>query len=381
LTAVPLWQDHPASPPQQSREESMTNLGKSGYFALPRGILTVAFAAGIALVTRTESAQAQGNRVADIATYQGADRTQRLIDGAKREGALTLYSVAPTEDNTALVGAFERKYGIKVTVYRASSEEIRQRVLNEYRARRYDVDLILNNSPAMEALSGEKTLQEVKSPYLADLIPSAVPPHRQWLGFCLNVLVQAYNTNLVKTSELPKSFADLVDPKWKGRIAIEADDSDWFAALVGALGEERGIRLFRDIAASNGFSVRKGHTLLTNLVSAGEVPLALTIFNYTAEQMKKKGAPIDWFGLPPVVAMPNAIALAANASRPHAAVLFLDFMLSDAQKLLVERDYVVTSTRIASALDPKSLTMMDAAKILEDGDKWQRLYTQVITGR
>src|SRR5262245_29681937 len=271
----------------------MARGGTRGYFAPARGGPSAALAAAVALLLHAASAPAQDNRVAQIATYQGADRAQRLIDGARREGTLTLYSVAPTEDNAALVGAFERKFGIKVNVYRASSEEIRQRVLNEYRARRYDVDLILNNAPAMEALSGEKALREVKSPHVADLIPSALPSHGQWLGFCLNVLVQAYNTNLVKKLDLPKSFADLADPKWKGKIAIEADDSDWFAALVGALGEERGIKLFREIAASNGFSVRKGHTLLTNLVSAGEVPLALTVFNYTAEQMKKKGAPID----------------------------------------------------------------------------------------
>jgi iron(III) transport system substrate-binding protein len=357
----------------------MTSVGKSEQFAFKALIL--ALAACATLLMSAAAASAQVNRVAEIASRQGADRTQRLLDGAKRDGTVTLYSNAPTEDNTALVGAFERKYGIKVSLYRASSEEIRQRVINEYRAKRYDVDLILNNAPAMEALTSEKTLQEVKSPHLGDLIPSAIPPHRQWIGFCLNVLVQAYNTGLVKKADLPKSFAELADPKWKGKIAIEADDSDWFAALVGALGEERGTKLFRDIAATNGFSVRKGHTLLTNLVAAGEVPLALTIFNYTAEQMKKKGAPIDWFALPPVVAMPNSIALAANAPRPHAAVLLFDFMLSDAQKLLVERDYIVTSTKVTSALDPQTLTMMDAARILQDGDKWQRLYTQVITGR
>ena len=275
-----------------------------------------------------------------------------------------------------------RKYAIKVNLYRASSEEIRQRVINEYRAKRYDVDFILNNAPAMEALTSEKTLQEVKSPYLADLIPSAIPPHRQWLGFCLNVLVQAYNTGLVKKADLPKSFADLARSEMEGQ---DRDRGRRFGLVRGARRRARGgkgIKLFRDIAATNGFSVRKGHTLLTNLVSAGEVPLALTVFNYTAEQMKKKGAPIDWFGLPPVVAMPNAIALAANAPRPHAAMLFFDFMLSDAQKLLVERDYVVTSTKVRLGDRPAvRCTMMDAAKILQDGDKWQRLYTQVITGR
>jgi iron(III) transport system substrate-binding protein len=323
----------------------------------------------------------QTSRVAEIANYQGADRAQRLLEGAKREGTVTFYSNAPTDDNTALVGAFEKKYGIKVNLYRASSEEIRQRVVNEARARRFDVDFILNNAPAMEALNSEKLLYEVKSPHVADLMPSAIPPYRTWVGFCLNVLAAAYNTNLLKRADLPGSYADLLDAKWKGRIAIEADDSDWFAGLVEQMGREKGIKLFRDIAETNGFSVRKGHTLLANLIAAGETPLALTIFNYTAEQLKKKGAPIDWFTLDPLVAHSNAIALAANAPRPYAAVLFFDFVLSDAQALFAARDYVVTSTKVASPLDRGKIHMLDAAKVVAEGDKWQRLYTQIITSK
>jgi iron(III) transport system substrate-binding protein len=335
----------------------------------------------VAILASGGSAPAQVNRATEVANYQGADREQRLIDGAKREGALTLYSNAPTDDNTALVGGFEKKYGIKVNLYRASSEEIRQRAVNEARARRFDVDFILNNAPAMEALTDEKLLVEVKSPHVTDLMPQAIPPHRSWVGFCLNVLVQAYNTNLVKKADLPKTFQDLLDPKWKGKIAIEADDSDWFAGLLEVMGQEQGTKLFRAIAETNGFSIRKGHTLLINLVSAGEVPLALTVFNYTAEQLKKKGAPIDWFAIEPLISMPNSIAVAANAQRPHAAVLFFDFMLSDAQKLLADRDYVVTNSKIASPLDRSKLHVMDSAKVLKEGENWQRLYSQVISSR
>jgi len=342
----------------------------------------LAAAAGLlALLLSAGKAPAQTSRVAEVANYQGADRTQRLIEGAKREGSLTFYSNAPTDDNTALVGAFERKYGIKINLYRASSEEIRQRMVNEARARRFEVDFVLNNSPAMEALNAERLLYEVKSPYLTDLMPSVIPPYRTWAGFCLNVLVSAYNTNLVKKADLPKSYQDLLAPKWKSRIAIEADDSDWFAGLVEHIGQEKGIKLFREIAETNGFSVRKGHTLLTNLVSVGEVPLALTVFNYTAEQFKKKGAPLDWFALDPLVAHPNAIALAANAPRPYAAVLMFDFVLSDAQQLFADRDYVVANSKVASPLDRNTIHMLDAAKVVAEGDKWQRLYTQIITAR
>jgi len=247
----------------------------------------------------------------------------------------TLYSNAPTDDNAALVGAFTRKYGIKVNLWRASSEEIRQRALAEAKARRFDVDFILNNSPALEALRSEKILRAVQSPYLADLIAPAVPPHREWVGFCLNVLGRAFTTtNLVKRQELPATYRDLTDPRWQDRLGIEVDDFDWFAGLIEELGEANGLDIFRAIAATNGFSVRKGHTLLANLVAAGEVPLALTVFNYTAEQLKRKGAPVDWLALPPVISMPNSIAVASAAPHPHAAVLLLDFMLSEGQDIL-----------------------------------------------
>ena len=325
------------------------------------------------------AAHAQGSRSLEAATYQGPDREQRLIEGARREGALTMYSNAPTDDNAALIDAFQKKYGIKVNLYRASSEEIRQRTLAEAGARRFDVDFILNNGPAIEATASEQLLQEVKSPYLADLMPCAIPSHRQWAGFCLNVLVQAYNTNLVRKAELPASYQDLLDPRWKGRIAIEADDSDWFGGLMEKLGEERGIKLFRDIAATNGFSARKGHTLLTNFVVAGEAPLALTVFNYTAQQLKRQGAPIDWFVLNPLISMPNSVAIARMAPHPSAAVLMFDFMLSDAQKVLADRDYVVTSRKVDSPLDRAAVTVMDSAKALAEGDKWERLYSEVIS--
>jgi iron(III) transport system substrate-binding protein len=117
---------------------------------------------------------------------------------------------------------------------------------------------------------------------------------------------------------------------------------------MGQLGEDAGLKLFREIAAANGFSVRKGHTLLTNLVAAGEAPLAHTEFNYTAEQLKKRGAPIDWFVIEPLVSMPNSIAVARMAPHPSAAVLMFDFMLSDAQKILADRDYVATSRKVAA---------------------------------
>jgi iron(III) transport system substrate-binding protein len=332
----------------------------------------------LAALALTASAAFAQVDIARIATLQGADRTRTLVEGAKKEGELTVYTSAPTDDYAAFGTAFEKKYGVKVRVWRASSEQVLQRGITEARAGRASADVFDTNGPEMESLHREQVLQAVKSPYIADLIPQAVFPHGEWVSTRLNIFALAYNTKLVKKDELPKSYEDLLQPRWKGRLGIEAEDADWFAGTIGALGEKRGLQLFRDIVATNGLSVRKGHTLLTNLVVSGEVPLALTVYNYKAEQLKNKGAPIDWFVIAPAIARPNGIGVARRAPHPYAAVLFFDFMLSDAQHLLLERDFVPTSRKIETALNKGPIKFIDPGTILDEYPKWTKLYQEII---
>src|SRR6516162_7367055 len=194
-------------------------------------------------------ALAQPSGVAEIAAYQGADREQRLIEGAKREKELTFYSSIPPDDIAALVSAFDRKYGVKVKVWRADSEGFLQRIVGEARARRFEVDVMAGSSSALEPLYRENLLQEVKSPKLAGIIPQAIAPHRQWVAVYLSTIVQAYNTDLVRKESLPKTYYDLLRPQWKDKLGIEAEDFDWFAQVVMDFGETQGLRLFRDIVA------------------------------------------------------------------------------------------------------------------------------------
>lgn len=340
-----------------------------------------AFAQGT--VPATVQGNSQGtpsSRVAEIATYQGADREQRLIEGAKKEKELTFYSSIPPDDISALVVAFDKKYGVKVRVWRADSESILQRIVSEARARRYEVDIMAAASSTLEPLYRENLLQEVKSPALADIIPEAVPTHKQWTAIYLNTIVQAYNTNLVQKDSLPKTYQDLLRPEWKGRLGVEAEDYDWFAQVVLDLGEERGLRLFRSIVAANGISVRKGHNLLTNLVAAGEVPFALTVYGFLAEQAKRKGAPLDWFAIPPAIARPTAEGLARNAPHPHSAVLFHDFLLGEGQQILASRQFVTVSRTIESPFNRGALKIIDSSVMLDQAKKWQELYQRTIIG-
>jgi iron(III) transport system substrate-binding protein len=327
------------------------------------------------------AAQVKANATAaDAALYDKPDREQKLAEGAKKEGELNVYTSAQGEDMGVLVAAFEKKYGIKVTVWRASSEKVLQRAIQEMRGNRNVMDVAETNGPEMESMHREKLLQQVKSPYHADLITPAIRPHGEWVGTRLNVFVQAYNTNLVKKAELPRTWEDLANPRWKGKLGIEQEDADWLAGQFQEMGEARASKVFKDIVDANGISVRKGHTLLTHLVVSGEIPLALTVYNYKAEQLKQKGAPIDWFYIGPAIARPNGVGVAKSAPHPHAAVLFYDFEISpEGQKILAGRDFVPTSRKVDTALNKIPMKFVDARAALDEYQKWDKLYEELFS--
>jgi iron(III) transport system substrate-binding protein len=318
---------------------------------------------------------------ASAAMYDGPDRMERLVAGARKEGALTLYTSVAAGDLSLMTSLFERKYGVKVTVWRSANDKVQQRVMAEQAAKRYDVDSIQIASGELEALTRENALQEVRSPSFAGLIPGAVPKHHKWAPHYLDVWVQAYNTNTVRKDELPRTYQDLLDPKWKGRLGIEGNNEEWFYTVVDGMGETAGLKFFRDLVATNGLSVYNGHSLLNNLVAAGEVPLALTVYSHMPEQSKQKGAPIDWFVIEPAIARANGIAVAAHAPHPNAATLFYEFILSDdMQRAMSKRGYVPTSRNVESPLKKIPIKLIDSSKALDNSEKWTADFKKTIKG-
>ena len=325
-------------------------------------------------------ALAQGAHAQTLFDYSGPDRMQKIVAEAKKEGTLTMYTTFAERDQPALLEPFESKYGIKVVVWRGGTDKVLQRTIAEDRAKRNTVDVIHFGAPEMEALSREKILQAVSSPVQKDLQPGSVPKHREWAATLLSVWVQAYNTTLIRRQDLPKTYADLLDPRWKGKLGIEAKNEDWFASVVDVMGGgEKGLQFFRDLVAKNGLSPRTGHTLLNNMVIAGEVPLALDIYNYMPEQAKRKGAPIDWFALQPAVARSNAIGIARRAPHPNAALLFYEYMLGEeGQRVLVKMDYVPSNTKVASPLKGVKILQTDPIRTLDESDKWKDLFEKIV---
>jgi iron(III) transport system substrate-binding protein len=320
------------------------------------------------LVPTAATAQSTGSPLAEIATYAGADRNEKLVSGAKKEGTVNVYTSETLEDIAVLSAAFQKKY-----------EDILQRAVVEARGGRFDADAFETGATSMESLDREQLLQQVSSPAFADLAPQAIRPDRQWIGTRYNIFVAAYNTGLIAKTDLPKTYDDLTDPKWKGKLGIETDDSDWFGVVVDALGEQRGLKLFRDIVATNGMSVRKGHTLLANLVVSGEVPLALGTYVYRVAQMKQRDAPIDWVAIPPVIARFEGAGVARHAPHPYAAMLYLDFMLTDAQDILAKRDFYPANIKIKPMPTDMTLTFLDPAQALDQNEKWSKYYRDIVT--
>ncbi len=317
-----------------------------------------------------------------LATYDGPDRLARITAAAKKEGALTLYTTIAEKDLPTLIKPFEAKYGVTVTVWRAGTANVLQRTVAEASAKRYDVDVIHVGSPEMEALAREQILLPVTSPVHRDLQPGSVPPHREWAATLLSVWVQVYNTRLVKKESLPKTYKDLLDPRWKGKLGIEAKDEDWFASVVEAMGGgEAGLKFFRDLIATNGMSARIGHTLLNNMVISGEVPLALNIYNYMPEQAKKKGAPVDWFALEPAIARSNAVGVARHAPHPNAALVFYEYLLGEGQQYFVNMDYVPSNTKVPSPLKGIKIVQANPVRSLDEADKWSALFENTVIKR
>jgi iron(III) transport system substrate-binding protein len=324
-------------------------------------------------------AQSNPPAAASLALYKGSDREQRLIQGAKKEGALTVYTSLTVQDTINLGNAFEKKYGIKPKFWRSSSEDVLQRILSESHAGHFEFDVVETNGPELEALHREQALQKAWSPYDADLVPEAIMPHGEWVGTRLNMFVQIYNTKLIRKADFPKTYADLLDPKWKGKIGIEAGDIDWFGTVVQDMGEEKGLKFFRDLVATNGISVRKGHTLLAGLTASGEVPFGLTVYNHNADQLKAKGAPVDWGVIQPAIVRANGVAISKKPAHPNAAVLFYDFMLSDAQAILAKNEYLTASRKTSSGiLDNLKLKFVNPATVLDQSAKWEKLYTDIV---
>jgi iron(III) transport system substrate-binding protein len=266
--------------------------------------------------------------VAEIALYQGADREQILIAGAQQEGKLVYYNSLTWMEQ--LSREFEKKYPfVQVEVYRSDSPDLVERLTNEYKAGRYTTDVLHTTHAGLELMREANHLQEFWSPELAQYPPDVTTRGSQsvlYVGSRENHVGVGFNTTQVSAAEAPRTYDDLLDPKWKGRMSLTANSTG--AQWLGVVLETRG----RDYVQRLGTQDLRMHNMagaaLAQLVVSGEVPLSPVIFDNNMTVGKEKGAPVEWRPLEPVMTNVGFTGLLARAPHPHAAMLFTDYLQS-----------------------------------------------------
>ncbi|MFC1817266.1 ABC transporter substrate-binding protein [Thermodesulfobacteriota bacterium] len=295
-------------------------------FACTLGVL-----AAVLVIAGTGAAAGKPKTVAELALYKGGDRQQILEAGAKQEGKLLFYTSGILKQAVRpVVSAFEKKYPfIKVQIWRAGNPS--PKALEEYRAGAHLFDALESTRiPPIAMLLEGGVVQPFYSPNLAhteeDAITRAPGGGALAAGTRVSGIVLAYNTKLVAKEDVPKTYRDLLDAKWKGKVAIVASGTGvkWAGIMLDIYGED----FLKQIAEQN-FAVHmtSGRALL-DMIIAGEYALSPTIFDSHVLKSKQSGAPIDWQPLEPVYVNLGQICLSKHAPNPHAALLFIDFELT-----------------------------------------------------
>lgn len=256
-------------------------------------------------------------------------RQKALIEGAKAEGEVTIYGSMRQDQLTPFVKAFNKRFPfLKVNAFRVSGRRQVTKIQTEFRAGKHLVDVVNGRSTVGYALKKGGVLGSYQSPQ-REFIPTAYKDKEGYFSPLYVIpVVLAYNPNLVKPSEVPKRYEDLLDPKWKGKLFLDTEDFEWFIVLLEHFGREKGLQYMNKLAKQD-LSLRRGRTLQTQLLLAGEKSIAVALHAHSVLDFKKKGAPIDWTILDPYYSKVNVITLARHAPHPHAAALFIDWALSE----------------------------------------------------
>jgi iron(III) transport system substrate-binding protein len=309
-----------------------------------------------------------------------------LLAAAKAEGdSLTVYGSMNEQEALPYYKLFEEATGIKVVYVRASDTALFSRILIEHRARQRTWDLVVTTP--VNRLPDEVLLQ-FETPQVKDLIPQALSPNKRWYGVYSNYNTPAYNTNLVKQADLPKSYEDFVAHKeWAGKIAIDKSDTEWLSTIFAHYGEQRGRKLAQDIATTLKPVLTEGHLLLARSVGAGEYAVALNNYTNLTLNVKLAGAPTDYWALDPVALIFGSVGVNSQAPHPKTALLAANFVMSkQAQTFLTQFGRLPTRLDVETN-PPGVMKVLHAQKVIpavfsaDDQKKWNTIFNEIFRPR
>lgn len=259
-----------------------------------------------------------------------AQRKAQLEAGARKEGELIWYTSMSLTDFPKIVGAFEKTAPyLKVRTNRLSQSSIMAKIDTEARAGRFMVDVVASAPMEMWELKHKNHSASYLSPELRAFPAGSYDPQGYWASTEVTPIVLAYNVNLVRPEEAPRSYQDLLAPKWRGKMNFGSDEYAWYSVMLDGMGKAKGLDFMKALARQQ-LHIPGGSSIMRlQLMLAGESAIAVAARGRRATEFKEKGAPIDYRLLDPYPAEPNGLALMRRAAHPHASMLFIDWMLSE----------------------------------------------------
>ena len=311
----------------------------------------------------------------------------RLYEEAKKEGTVVLYSSMNLDDARVVLPEFEKAFpGVKVDHVRATGEQLQQRLVTEIKGGKVLADVYDTNAAQVYPIVQEGLMEAYPIPTAQDIPTLFRDDKGQWTTERVTTVIVAYNTNLVKPEEAPKTFDDLADPKWKGKLLMEAADQEMFITLLKQkyASEDQGLEVFRRIAANNPEG-HAGHTQVADFLAAGQGAVCMGCYGHHIIALKQKGAPVE-FARAEGVLYSLIFGLVKGAPHPNAGKLYLNWVMSpEGQKVLGDagRAPARPGTPISTPLMPEGMKwFVSRPEYLADFPKYDKLWRDIfkITG-
>lgn len=307
-----------------------------------------------------------------------AERQAALVREARNERTVVWYAPMNREDLRQFTTAFEAEYPfLKVDVLTGGPQSLLNRILTEHRAGRFNFDALNIRSSALYTLKKAGAIGRHESPYRRALRPGFYDRDGYFNGIWASLMVYLYNAKQVDRAQAPRSINDLLQPRWKGKMGMDQDADDWLAAVMEYYGDEKGKQIARSLGAQQ-LNIRKGRTLVSQLVAAGEFPIQIDAHHHEAVLLRSAGAPVDYVFPEPFVPVKSVscLALSSQAPHPHAAALLVDFMLSKKGQEIAFKQRRWPALKELATGGPDDLGNRNT--LVPDAEKWGSRYEELV---
>lgn len=311
--------------------------------------LTLAVIAAVMLAASSAGNRANAQTAEDLwkslERLPAADREKKLIDGARKEAEMVWYTNSGIENATRYIQGFKKKYPfINANFWRSKTRQVTQRIVAEANAGKHLVDVIKPSIDLLPVLLERNLIGRYDTPLRAIYPAHAKSPFYTNMNYAFRVF--AFNPRKISAKDAPRTWEELLNPKWKGEILFDESSLEEVMALLAAWGKEKTINYLGKLSQQQ-LLIRVGRDTTTQMMMAGEAPLAVTTYGYNNESLRASNAPVEWVAQDLVPALIYPLTLTRNAPHPHAAALFYDFLISEeGQRLIAKEGRVVAHPKV-----------------------------------